>query len=284
MSTGTLATATETPAARTGLLAGRRGLVLGVVNQRSIAWGIARRLAAEGAELGFTYRASSAGQWLQRATPRLVADGAEAPYLGHCDVLEDGALERVCAEFAERHGGIDFVVHAVAHADKDELAGGLASTSRTGFTHAMESSVYSLIGLAGAVRPYLTPNSSVLTLSYLGAERVCHGYNVLGVAKAALESAARYLAAELGPTGTRVNVLSAGPVRTLATFGLPNFAASLAQRAGRSPLGRPITTEDVAGTALYLLSDLSSGTTGETVYVDAGYHMMGTWPGDAGHD
>ncbi|MEU0440023.1 MULTISPECIES: SDR family oxidoreductase [unclassified Streptomyces] len=281
----TTAPATDTAAVtgRAGLLEGRRGLVLGVVNQRSIAWGIARRLAAEGAGLGFTYRASSAGEWLRRATPRLAADGTEAPYLAHCDVLEDGALERVCAEFAERHGGIDFLVHAVAHADKDELAGGLAATSRTGFTHAMESSVYSLIGAAAAARPYLTANSSLLTLSYLGAERVCHGYNVLGVAKAALESAARYLAAELGPSGTRVNVLSAGPVRTLATFGLPNFAASLAQRAERSPLGRPITTDDVAGTALYLLSDLASGTTGETVYVDAGYHMMGTWPGDAGH-
>ncbi|WP_406454312.1 enoyl-ACP reductase [Streptomyces sp. NBC_01622] len=271
------------PPLRAGLLAGRKGLVLGVVNQRSIAWGIARRLAAEGAELGFTYRARSAGQWLEKSLPRLAADGAPAPYLGHCDVLEDGAMDRVCAEFAELHGAVDFVVHAVAHADKDELAGGLAGTSRQGFTQAMESSVYSLIGLAGAVRPYLSPDSSLLTLSYLGAERVCHGYNVLGVAKAALESAARYLAAELGPAGTRVNVLSAGPVRTLATFGLPNFAASMAQRAARSPLGRPVTPQDIAGTALYLLSDLSSGTTGETVYVDAGYHVMGTWPGDVGH-
>ncbi|WP_424212998.1 enoyl-ACP reductase FabI [Streptomyces sp. BI20] len=283
MSTATTEPSSSAPTAA-GLLAGRKGLVLGVVNQRSIAWGIAQRLAAEGATLGFTYRASSAGQWLQRATPRLTA-GTDAPdpYLGHCDVLEDGALERVTREFAERHGEIDFVVHAVAHADKDELAGGLASTSREGFRHAMDSSVYSLIGLAGALRPYLSANSSVLTLSYLGSERVCHGYNVLGVAKAALESSARYLAAELGPTGTRVNVLSAGPMRTLATFGLPNFAASMAQRAGRSPLGRAITPEDVAGTALYLLSDLSSGVTGETVYVDSGYHIMGTWPGDVGH-
>lgn len=263
-----------------GLMAGRRGLVLGVVNQRSIAWAIARRLADEGAELGFTYRSPGAGKWLERAVTRLPGEDA---YLAQCDALADGDMERVCGEFAARHGGIDFVVHAVAHADKDELAGGLAGTSRQGFAHAMESSVYSLIGLTGALRPHLTPGASVLTLSYLGAERVCHGYNVLGVAKAALESSARYLAAELGPSGTRVNVLSAGPMRTLATFGLPNFTTSMAQRARRSPLGRAITSDDVAGTALYLLSDLSSGVTGETVYVDAGYNVMGTWPGDDGH-
>ncbi|MFF1925226.1 enoyl-ACP reductase [Streptomyces sp. NPDC058221] len=277
---GRSATALAEPPAPAGLMAGRKGLVVGVVNQRSIAWGIARRLADEGAELGFTYRSVSAGKWLERALPRLPGD----PYLGACDALSDGDMERVCAEFAERHGQIDFIVHAVAHADKDELAGGLAATSRAGFTHAMESSVYSLIGLAGAARPHLAPHASVLSLSYLGAERVCHGYNVLGVAKAALESAARYLAAELGPAGTRVNVLSAGPMRTLATFGLPNFTTSMSQRAQRSPLARPITADDVAGTALYLLSDLSSGVTGETVYVDAGYHIMGTWPSEDSHE
>lgn len=288
-----------TPVRAAGLLAGRRGLVLGVVNQRSIAWGIAERLAAEGAELGFTYRSRSAGQWLARATPRL---GGQ-PWLYRCDVNDDGELASVGDEFAKAGGAragsagdgaaeaggveggkIDFVVHAVAHGDREELAGGLASTSRKGFTECMESSVYSLIGLTGALRPHLSDRASILTLSYLGSERVCHGYNVLGVAKAALESAARYLAAELGPQGTRVNVLSAGPMRTLATFGLPNFSASMSQRAGRSPLGRAINTADVAGTALYLLSDLSSGVTGETVYVDAGYHIMGTWPGEPSHD
>jgi len=295
-------TAESVQAARSsGLMAGRRGLVLGVVNQRSIAWAIAQRLSAEGADLGFTYRSRSAGLWLAKAAPRL---GGE-PWLGRCDVNEDDDLAALGADFAQAAvpaepaggtgpavgsypagdgGKIDFIVHAVAHGDRDELAGGLAATSRKGFTECLETSVYSLIGLVGALRPYLAPKASILTLSYLGSERVCHGYNVLGVAKAALESSARYLAAELGPQGARVNVLSAGPMRTLATFGLPNFSASLSQRAGRSPLGRAIDADDVAGTALYLLSDLSSGVTGETVHVDAGYSIMGTWPGDTGHD
>ncbi|MEY9836938.1 enoyl-ACP reductase [Streptacidiphilus sp. EB103A] len=283
-----MTTAEQTAAVRsTGLLAGRRGLVLGVVNQRSIAWGIAERLAAEGAELGFTYRSRSAGLWLERATPRLGGD----PWLGRCDVTDDAELAGLGTDFARSAAAgadsapkIDFIVHAVAHGNREELAGGLAATSRKGFTECMESSVYSLIGVVQALRPHLSERASILTLSYLGSERVCHGYNVLGVAKAALESSARYLAAELGPHGTRVNVLSAGPMRTLATFGLPNFSASLAQRAERSPLGRSINTADVAGTALYLLSDLSSGVTGETVYVDAGYHIMGTWPGDPGDE
>jgi enoyl-[acyl-carrier protein] reductase I len=262
-----------------GQLAGRRGLVLGVVNQRSIGWLVAHRLAAEGAVLGLTYHSQRAGEWLRRATAALSPTG-EPAYVGRCDVRSDADLTRVCAEFADRHGPIDFLVHAVAHADRADLAAGLTATSRTGFGDCMETSVYSLIALVREATPLFAESASVLTMSYLGGERVCYGYDLLGVAKAALESTVRYLAAELGQRGVRVNALSSGPVRTLATFGLPNFSSSLAQRSARSPLGRPVGAADLAGTALYLVSDLSSGVTGEVVHVDAGYHIMGTWAGD----
>lgn len=255
-----------------GLMTGKAGMVIGVANQSSIAWAIAQKLAAEGANVGLTYAADN----LKRRVEGLSAQ-IGSQIVVPCDVNDDAAVDAACARMARVHDGIDFIVHAVAYAPSQELAAGLIGTSRTGFLHTMEVSAYSLVALARGARPYFRPGASVLTLTYLGSDRVCSGYNVMGVAKAALEATCRYLAADLGPEGVRVNAISAGPIRTSAAIGLPNFQEMLAKRASQSPIRRNVTHVDVANSAVFLLSDQSAGTTGSVVWVDGGYNIMGTW-------
>ncbi|EFM11528.1 short-chain dehydrogenase/reductase SDR [Paenibacillus curdlanolyticus YK9] len=252
------------------LLEGKKGIVTGVVNHRSIAWEIARHLAEEGAEIGFTYRRER--KWVEKLAGSIGAD-----FIEPCDVQDDQQIRQVCDKFAERFGGIDFIVHAAAYADGEELQAGVINTSRDGFLRTLDVTAYSIVPFCHYARPYFRPGASVLALSYLGSNRVCAGYNVLGIAKSALETTCKYLAADLGPEQVRVNVISAGPIRTLAAFGLPNFKEMVEKRANQSPLRRNVTQEDVAKAALYLMSDLASGTTGEVMYVDAGYNIMGTW-------
>ena len=254
------------------LMAGKRGIVTGVVNHRSIAWSIAEQLAEQGAEVGFTYRRESTRRWVEK-----LAASVGATFVQPCDVQDEDQIRAVCDHFGAQFGGIDFIVHGTAHADSDELAAGVVNTSRAGFLHALEVSAYSIIPLCRYARPHLNPGASVVSLSYLGSTRVAAGYNVMGIAKAALESTCRYLAAELGPEGVRVNVVSAGPVRTLAAYGLPNFREMVERRAQLSPLRRDVDQSDVGRAALFLLSDLSSATTGEVLHVDAGYNVMATW-------
>lgn len=256
----------------TGLMAGKAGLVVGVANHRSIAWGIAQTLHAAGAEVGLTYANPQIEKQLKGLAPRVGAS-----FLAPCDVRDDGQVKAACDAFAERHGRIDFIVHAVAYAPGDELANGFINTSRDAFGLALDVSAYSLVSLCKHARPHFRPGSSVLSLSYLGSDRVCVGYNLMGVAKAALEATSRYLAADLGPDGVRVNVISSGPVRTLAALGLPNFREMLDKRANQSPLPRNVTLEDIGNSALFLLSNLSSATTGSVVWVDSGYNIMGSW-------
>lgn len=255
-----------------GMMSGKAGLVIGVANQSSIAWAIAERLAAEGAEVGVTYAAENLKRRVEGLSAR-VGSKVVVP----CDVKDDAAIDAACAKMAEVHGGIDFIVHAVAFASGSELAAGVIGTTRAGFLNTMEVSTYSLVALARGARPYFRPGASIVTLTYIGSDRVCSGYNVMGVAKAALEAACRYLATDLGPEGVRVNAISAGPIRTSAAIGLPNFQEMLAKRAHQSPIRRNVTHLDVANTALYLLSDQSAGTTGSVVWVDGGYNIMGTW-------
>ncbi|QQP93454.1 enoyl-ACP reductase (plasmid) [Skermanella sp. TT6] len=256
----------------TGMMAGKAGLIVGVANQRSIAWGIAQTLRNQGATIGLTYANPQIEKQLRGLAPRL---GVE--FLAPCDVRDDDQVKAACDAFAERHGGIDFIVHAVAFAPGDELANGFINTSRAAFELTMDVSAYSLVSLCRHARPHFKPGAGVLSLSYLGSERVCVGYNLMGVAKAALESAARYLAADLGADGVRVNVISAGPVRTLAALGLPNFREMLEKRASQSPLPYNVSLEDIGNSALFLLSDMSRSTTGSVVWVDAGYNIMGSW-------
>ncbi|WP_338553881.1 enoyl-ACP reductase [Paenibacillus sp. KS-LC4] len=252
------------------LLEGKRGLVTGVVNHRSIAWGIAKLFHEQGATLGFTYHREK--KWVEK-----LASSIDADFVENCDVSDDEQIKRVCDLFGSRYESVDFIIHAIAYADGNELAGGVINTSRQGFLHTMNVSAYSIIPFCQYSRPYFREGSSIISLSYLGAERVCAGYNVLGIAKAALETTCKYLASDLGGEQVRVNAISAGPIRTLAAFGLPNFKEMVEKRAGQSPLKRNVTQEDVAKTALYLASDLASGTTGEIIHVDAGYNIMGTW-------
>lgn len=255
-----------------GVMTGKAGLVIGVANQQSIAWAIAEKLAGEGASVGLTYAAPNLERRVRGLSARLGAETALP-----CDVNDDAAIDAACARMAEAHGGIDFIVHAVAYAPGAELAAGVIGTSRRGFLDTMEVSAYSLVALARGALPYFRPGASMLTLTYIGSDRVCSGYNVMGVAKAALESICRYLATDLGRHGVRVNAISAGPIRTSAAIGLPNFQEMLAKRASQSPIRRNVTHADVANSALFLLSDQSGGTTGSVVWVDGGYNIMGTW-------
>lgn len=255
-----------------GVMTGKAGLVIGVANQSSIAWAITERLAAEGAHVGLTFAAPNLERRVRGLAARL---GIQM--VMPCNVNEDAEIDAACAELARVHGGIDFVVHAVAFAPGDELAAGVIGTSRAGFLDTMEVSAYSLVALARGARPFFRPGASMLTLTYIGSDRVCSGYNVMGVAKAALEAICRYLATDLGPEGVRVNAISAGPIRTSAAIGLPNFQEMLAKRASQSPTQRNVTQEDVANTAVFLLGDHSRGTTGSVVWVDGGYNIMGTW-------
>lgn len=254
-----------------GLLNNKKGIIFGVANERSIAWAIAQALHKEGAELAFTY----VGEALkERVMP--LAQGIGSKLILPCDVAKDNEIDAVFNKVKEAWGGLDILVHSVAFANKDELKGMYADTSREGFRLAMDVSAYSLVALAKRAYPLMDGRSgSIVTLTYYGSEKVIPNYNVMGVAKAALEASVKYLAADLGQKGIRVNAISAGPVKTLAAMGIAGFRDILGIVEQKAPLKRNITTEDVANTALYLLSGLSSGVTGEIIYVDAGYNIVG---------
>ena len=258
------------------LMAGKRGVIMGVANDRSIAWGIARHLAAQGAEIAFTYQ----GEALERRV-RPLADSVGSRHVLPCDVTDDASVDAVFAALRQEWGGLDFVVHAIGFADKQFLRGRYMDTPRGAFLQAVDISVYSFVSVAQRAVPLMKPGGSLLTMSYLGAERVTPHYNVMGVAKAALEASVRYMAADLGGSGIRVNAISAGPIKTLAASGIGDFRYILKWNQYNAPLERNVTIEDVGGAGLYLLSDLSSGVTGEVHHVDCGYHIVGMKNPDA---
>jgi enoyl-[acyl-carrier protein] reductase I len=257
------------PAAGT-LLAGRRGIVMGVANDRSLAWGIANACAAQGAELAFTFQ----GEALERRVRPLAASVGSDLVLS-CDVADEASVDAAFADLARRWDSLDFLVHAIGWADKSYLRGRYLDTPREAFLQALDISCYSFTAVARRAVPLMRPGGALLTLSYLGAERVVPHYNVMGVAKAALEASVRYLAADLGASGIRVNAISAGPIKTLAASGIGDFRYILRWNQLNSPLERNTTIEDVGGAALYLLSDLAAGVTGEVHHVDCGYHLVG---------
>jgi enoyl-[acyl-carrier protein] reductase I len=252
------------------LLDGRRALIFGVANDHSIAWGIAQALHAQGAEIGF----SSVESLIQKRVRPLAAK-VSADFVEPCDVQDDAQIERVFEAWKERYGTLDILVHALAFARREDLEGQFVNTSRDGFSLALDVSAYSLVALARAARPLMSDGGSILTLTYYGAEKVVANYNVMGVAKAALEAIVRYLAADLGPSGIRVNAISAGPIRTLAASGVKDFKTLHRQFRDIAPLRSAITIEDVGGAALYLASDLSKAVTGEVLYVDGGFNVLG---------
>jgi enoyl-[acyl-carrier protein] reductase I len=249
---------------------GKRGLVLGVANDKSIAWGIAAAVSRHGAALAFTYQ----NEALERRVRPLAASVGSSNVFP-CDVAVPGSLEAVFGAVGEAWGGLDFVVHAIAYSDKQELKGRYVDTSAENFRHTMEISCYSFTETARLAAPLMKNGGSLITLTYSGASRVMPNYNVMGVAKAALEASVRYLAADLGPTGIRVNALSAGPMRTLAGSAIADARAVYRWNAEHAPLRRNVSLEEVGHAALYLLSDLSSGVTGEIHYVDSGYNIIG---------
>lgn len=253
-----------------GLMEGKKGLILGLANDRSIAWGIAQALHREGAEIGFTF----VGEALERRV-RPLAESLGAKLIEPCDVNSDEQIAALMERTRETFGQIDFLIHAVAFANKDELNGPYTRTTRAGFLLALEVSAYSLTALVKAADELFAPNAAILTLSYHGARKVMANYNVMGVAKAALEASVYYLAADLGPRGIRVNAISAGPIRTLAANGIAGFRALHRAFAEVAPLRRNVTIEDVGNTAAFLCSDLASSITGEIMYVDAGFNVMG---------
>jgi enoyl-[acyl-carrier protein] reductase I len=253
-----------------GLLDGRNALIFGVANDHSIAWGIAKALHDEGATLGF----SSVESLIEKRV-RPLATSIGSTFVEPCDVQSDEQIAAVMAKWKAAYGEIDILVHALAFAKREDLDGEFASTSRDGFALAMDISTYSLVALVREARPLLHPGSSVLTLTYYGAEKVVAHYNVMGVAKAALEASVRYLAADLGPEGVRVNAISAGPIRTLAAAGIAGFKRMYGSFAEVTPLRSNITIEDVGKTAVWLASDLSSAVTGEVIYVDGGFNILG---------
>jgi enoyl-[acyl-carrier protein] reductase I len=258
-----------------GLLDGRNALVFGVANDHSIAWGIARAFHDEGAEVGF----SSVESLIEKRV-RPLADSIGSTFVEPCDVGDDAQIASVFDRWAATHDGLDILVHALAFAKREELDGAFTDTSREGFALALDISAYSLIALTRAARPLLRRGSSILTLTYYGSEKVVANYNVMGVAKAALEASVRYLAADLGPDGVRVNAISAGPVRTLAAAGIAGFKDMYRGFTDIAPLRANITPEDVGRTAVYLASDLSSAVTGEVLYVDGGFSIVGVPLGD----
>ncbi len=258
-----------------GLLDGKTALIFGVANDHSIAWGIARALHEAGAEVGF----SSVESLIEKRV-RPLATSIGSTFVEPCDVQSDAEIARVFERWGETHESLDILVHALAFARREDLEGGFVDTSREGFALALDVSAYSLVALAREARPYLKSGASVMTLTYYGAEKVVANYNVMGVAKAALEASVRYLAADLGPAGIRVNAISAGPVRTLAASGIAGFKGMYRGFAEVAPLRANITPEDVGRTALFLASDLSSAVTGETLYVDGGFNVMGVPTGD----
>ena len=260
----------------TGLMKGKRGLIMGLANDKSLAWGIAQKLHEAGAELAFSYQ----GEALEKRV-RPLAASLGSDFLIDCDVSDMAALDTAFATLAARWPTIDFVVHAIGFSDKNELRGRYYDTSLDNFLMTMNISAYSLVAVTRRARELMTSGGAILTLSYYGAEKVVPHYNVMGVAKAALETSVKYLANDLGPENIRVNAISAGPIRTLAASGIGDFRYILKWNELNSPLRRNVTIEDVGGAALYLLSDLASGVTGETHHVDAGYHLVGMKQEDA---
>lgn len=253
------------------LMQGKKGLIVGVANDHSIAWGIAKTLRAHGAELAFTYQGEAFGR---RVIPLAQSLGAE--HLWNADVLDDASMDSVFEGLEQVWGELDFVVHAVAYSDKNELKGHYLNTTRQNFLNSMDISCFSFTDISRRAYPLMKKNGgSLITLTYLGAERVLPNYNVMGVAKAALEASVRYLAADLGNDGIRVNAISPGPMRTLAGSAIGNARKMFKICADTAPLKRNASLEEVGGTALYLLSDLGAGTTGEVIHVDGGYHAMG---------
>jgi len=262
-----------------GLMTGKRGLIMGVANDRSIAWGIAKACADQGAELAFTYQ----GEALEKRV-RPLATSVNAKHVLACDVTDDASVDAVFKTLEAEWKTLDFVVHAIAFSDKDELKGLYVDTSRKNFAQTMDISCFSFTAICARARAMMPNGGSLLTLSYFGAERVMPHYNVMGVAKAALECSVRYLAADLGPDNIRVNAISAGPIKTLAASGIGDFRHILRWNELNAPLKRNVTTEDVGGAGLYLLSDLSKGVTGELHHVDGGYNVVGMMRTDAAAD
>ncbi|MFT6912621.1 MAG: enoyl-[acyl-carrier protein] reductase I [Paracoccaceae bacterium] len=252
------------------LMNGKRGLVMGVANERSIAWGIAKALAAEGAELAFSYQGEAFGK---RVAPLAASVGSD--FLVDVDVSNDDSMDAAFAALHERWGEIDFLVHAIAFSDKNELTGRFINTSRENFKNSLSISCYSLIDCARRAAPLMTKGGTILTLTYQGSNRVTPFYNVMGVAKAALESAVRYLANDLGPDGIRVNAISPGPMKTLAGAAIGGARKTFRHTEANAPLRVNATLQAVGGTAVYLASDLGACTTGEIIRVDGGYHVLG---------
>ena len=253
-----------------GLMHGKRGIVLGVANKRSIAWGIAKACHAHGAKLGLTWQ----GDALKKRVEPLAAE-LDAALFGHCDVTDPASVDAVFADVERQWGGLDFVVHAIGFSDKNELRGRYVETSRQNFLMSMDISVYSFTAVCRRAGALMGPGGSMLTLTYYGAEKVMPHYNVMGLCKAALEASVKYLAEDFGRDGIRVNAISAGPIKTLAASGIGDFRYILKWNELNSPLRRNVTQEEVGKAALFLLSDLCSGTTGENLHVDAGYHAVG---------
>ena len=253
------------------LMAGKRGLIMGVANDKSIAWGIARQLHLQGAELAFTYQ----GEALEKRV-RPLAESIGSQVLLPCDVTSDADLDAVFKALGTRWGGLDFLVHSIAFSDKNELKGSFVeNTTRENFARTMDISAYSLVACAKRAMGLMPPGGSIITLTYLGAERVLPSYNVMGVAKAALEACTRYVARDLGPAGIRVNAISAGPMKTLAMAGISGGRGLLSTGRAWSLMKEDTSMEGIAGAALWLLSDLGRSTTGEVVHVDAGFHVVG---------
>lgn len=260
----------------TGLMQGKRGLIMGLANDKSLAWGIAKKLHEHGAELAFSYQ----GEALEKRV-RPLAESLGSDFLIDCDVSDMGALDRSFATLADRWPTIDFVVHAIGFSDKTQLRGRFYDTTLDNFLMTMNISAYSLVAVTQRARPMMAAGGSILTLTYYGAEKVVPHYNVMGVAKAALEASVKYLANDLGPEAIRVNAISAGPIQTLAARGIGDFNYILKWNQLNSPLRRNVTIEDVGGSALYFLSDLSMGVTGEIHHVDGGYNVVGMKQEDA---
>ena len=253
-----------------GLLDGKTALIFGLANERSIAWGITQAMHAQGAKIGISY----AGEALERRV-RPLAASVGCTFVESCDVTQDEDMAAVAAKAANTFGQIDIVIHSIAFANRDELNGPFYATTREGFRLAMDISVYSFIGLARAFQPFIRPGGAMLAMTYYGAEKVVPHYNIMGVAKAALEATTRYLAYDFGPQGVRVNAISAGPIRTLAAAGVSGFKDMYRAFAEMSPLRQNVSIEDVGNAAVFLCSNMAAKTTGEVLYVDSGYNIMG---------
>jgi enoyl-[acyl-carrier protein] reductase I len=260
----------------TGLMAGKRGIIMGVANNRSIAWGIAKSIHAQGGEIAFTYQ----GEALKKRVEPLAAE-IGAIVAGDCDVSDEASIDAAFAEIEKIWGKIDFLVHAIGFSDKDELTGRYVDTTPDNFAKTMQISVYSFTSVARRAEKLMTNGGSMLTLTYYGAEKVMPNYNVMGVAKAALEASVKYLAVDLGPKNIRVNAISAGPIKTLAASGIGDFRYILKWNEYNAPLRRTVTIEEVGDVGLYMLSDLSRSVTGETHHADSGYHVVGMKAVDA---